>query len=806
MYQSLFVRLLAMLMLSTQMGIQAQDITQTIRGSVIDLETNSPLLAATLAVYHDSVLVTASTSDSDGYFRIENIPVGRYSVVCSFIGYRRAVIPDVIVNSVKEVILSVQMEESPLEIEEIQVSATGKKGTALNKLAYVSARTFSVEESQRYAGSRGDPARMAANFAGVQGNDDSNNDLVIRGNSPLGVLWRLEGVNIPNPNHFGVSGTTGGPVTILNNKVLSLSDFMTGAFPAEYGNSIAGVFDLRMRNGNNEKHEFSGQLGFLGTELMAEGPISKESKSSYMAAYRYSTMDIFHALGIDIGTDAVPRYQDISFKLNFPTRKQGNFSLFGIGGMSGIDILASEQLDPENDVIYGEEAMNEHFRTGMGVLGINYTRPLKSNSFLKLTLSASREHQSNHLDKVYRHIEEGLYVVDSIMEPYIGYRSDQHKYSVSLFWNKKLNRQHSLKTGLVHDVYRFDMVDSIYNETQLGYVTRLDHNGYAFLSQPFVQWKYKSSKKATVTAGIHGQLFNMEHNTSWSLEPRLGIRYQAGKRNAFGFGTGLHSQMVPTYIYFAGLTSSNGLFVQPNINLGFLKSYHNVVSWDYTITSNMRIKLETYYQYLYNIPVEHHSSSYSVLDEGHDLSRFFPDSLINNGKANNFGMELTVEKFFSKSYFLLFTASLYDAKRTGSDEINYDAVFNGGYVLNALGSKEFTWGVKRKSTFTIGGKLTLAGGKRYTPIDLDASDIAGEAVYIDALRNSMQFTPYLRADLKMNYRINAQRVTHELGLDIVNITDRDNVLKQTYISGGDPPVQEVYQLGILPIFYYRIDF
>ncbi|MEN8229476.1 MAG: carboxypeptidase regulatory-like domain-containing protein [Bacteroidota bacterium] len=806
MYQSLFIRLLAMLMLSTQISIQAQEISQTVRGSVVDLETNTPLLAATIAIYKDSILVVASTSDSNGDFRIENIPVGRYSVVSSFIGYREVVIPDVIVNSMKEVILSVQMEESPLEIAEIQVSATGQKGTALNKLAYVSARTFSVEESQRYAGSRGDPARMAANFAGVQGNDDSNNDLVIRGNSPLGVLWRLEGVNIPNPNHFGVSGTTGGPVTILNNKVLSLSDFMTGAFPAEYGNSIAGVFDLRMRNGNNEKHEFSGQLGFLGTELMAEGPICKESRSSYLAAYRYSTMDIFHALGIEIGTDAVPKYQDLSFKLNFPTKEQGNISLFGMGGKSAVDILASEQLDPDKGGIYGDEAMDEHFRTGMGVLGANYSRPTGTNSFLKLTISASREHQSNHLDKVYRHIDNGWYEIDSMWFSFIRYHSDQNRYSASCSWNKKLNKQHLLKTGFVYDLYRFDMDDSIYNETLLEYVTRLNHTGYAFLSQPFVQWKYKSSERMTITAGLHGQLLNLENTASWALEPRLGIRYQAGRRSTFGFGTGLHSQMLPTYIYFAGLTSSNGTFVQPNANLDFMNSYQNVLSWDYYLNSNMRVKLETYYQYLYNIPVEHHPSSYSVLDEGHNMSRFFPDSLVNKGTARNYGLELTMEKFFSKSYFLLFTASLYDARRTGSDGINYNTVFNGRYILNALGSKEFTWGINRRSTFTIGGKITLAGGKRYTPIDIAASDIAGEAVYIDALRNSMQFNPYLRADIKLNYRLNALKATHEFGLDIVNITDRDNVLKQTYISGNESPVQEVYQLGLLPIFYYKIDF
>ena len=802
----IIIKLMSILLIFCQVSGKAQDIAQNIRGSVVDRLTHNPLQAATVAVYSDSVLVGATISDTSGDFRIGNIHLGRYSIVVSYIGYRQAVIPDIIVNSTKEIVLPVELEESTQEIKEISINATAGKGNAINKLAYASARTFSAEESERFAGSRGDPARMASNFAGVQGNDDSNNDLVIRGNSPLGVLWRMDGVNIPNPNHFGVSGTTGGPVSILNNKVLSLSDFMSGAFPAEYGNSVAGVFDLRMRNGNNEKNEFSAQLGFLGTEISAEGPLSDKGKSSYLAAYRYSTMAIFQALGINIGTDAVPKYQDLSFKLNFPTNKKGNISLFGIGGVSAIDILASEQLDPKDDAIFGDEAMNEHFRTGMGVLGANYSRTFGTDSYIKLTLSSSLEHQSNHLDKVYRHIEDGFFKIDSIMEPHNGYHSNTSKHSVSFNWNKRINKEQSIRAGITSDIYIFDMLDSIFNESYKSYKIRLNHSGPAFLLLPYLQWKINPSEKINYTAGLHGQVLNLAGNMSKAVEPRLGFKYQINSRNSLGFSSGLHSQMLPAYIYFAILPEKTLNDAKPNMGLDFIKSYHNVLTWDHAISQKMRIKLETYYQYLFNVPVEYSSSSYSVLDEGHDLSRFFPDSLVNKGKGQNMGMEFTLEKFFSNSYFLMFTSSLYDSKRTGSNGKSYDAIFNGRYIVNALGSKEFSWGENRKSTFTIGGKITLAGGKRYTPINIAASDIAGEAVYFDEQRNSMKFSHYFRADIKLNYRVNARNTTHEAGLDIINITNRENILKQTYVHGGDPAVRELNQLGMLPLFYYKIDF
>lgn len=256
-------------------GAQSQELTQTIRGTVLDMDSRMPLIGATVAIYKDSTLLAGSSADVNGAYRIESVPIGRYTLVASFLGYTEIVRPDIIVNSGKEVVVPLKMEESVVKMKEVQVTASRNLGEAMNEMATVSARTFSVEETERYAGSRGDPARMASNFAGVQGADDSRNDIVVRGNSPLGILYRLEGIDIPNPNHFAIAGSSGGPISVLNNKVMGNSDFFTGAFPAEFGNSIAGVFDIQLRNGNNEQHEFTGQFGLFGTEITAEGPLKK---------------------------------------------------------------------------------------------------------------------------------------------------------------------------------------------------------------------------------------------------------------------------------------------------------------------------------------------------------------------------------------------------------------------------------------------------------------------------------------------------------------------------------------------------
>lgn len=320
----------------------AQKPTQTVRGTITDKQSKEPLIGASI-VWLDSSIFIGTTADINGNFRLNNIPVGRQSFKISFLGYRETVITSIITSG-KEVVLNIELEQSVVTAKAVTIVAEKQKDKPNNELTTVSARSFTIEETSRYAGSVGDPSRMAANYAGVSGANDSRNDIIIRGNSPTGLLWRLNGIEIPNPNHFGSLGTTGGPISILNNNVLDKSDFLTGAFPAEYGNVLAGVFDLQMRTGNNEKNEFMAQVGFNGFEAGAEGPISKKQGSSYLINYRYSTLGVFSALGINFGTGtAVPKYQDVSFNINLPTNKAGKFTLFGMGGISGIEVLEKDR-------------------------------------------------------------------------------------------------------------------------------------------------------------------------------------------------------------------------------------------------------------------------------------------------------------------------------------------------------------------------------------------------------------------------------------------------------------------------------
>lgn len=790
----------------------AQTPTQTLRGKVVEAEAQYPLPGASVVLTSDTTTLRGSVTDLEGNFKIEKIPVGRHSLKVSFTGFEDVIIANIVLSSAKETVLNISMKESATALAEVIIKAT-RDGDASNEMALVGASSFTVDETERYAGSRGDPARMASNFAGVMGADDSRNDIVIRGNSPQGVLWRMEGINIPNPNHFNIPGTAGGPVSMINNKTLSNSDFYTGAFPSEFGNSIAGVFDLKLRPGNNSKHEFSGQFGFLGTEIFAEGPLSKKSGASYLATYRYSTLAIFSKLGIDIGTTAVPRYQDAAFKLNFPRANNGSFSVFGLMGNSHTDILISTQEEGERN-IYGANDRDQYFSSGAITLGASYKQPLSKSSYVTAAVAYSKEQTWAHHDYIYGHVDaDDKFVVD-MLDPILEYTFETSKASANIFYAKKLNAANTINFGINSDLYFFDFLDSAKNITvndpdSGSWRVRWKAQDQALLVQPFVQWKHNFGHHTELVAGLHSQYFSLG-NAFVPLEPRFGLRYKPSDKNSWSFGVGLHSQMQAPYLYYYGdKTDPVGNPILENKGMGFTRSMQVVGGYQRMLSPVLRMKVEAYYQYLFQIPVDKTiASSFSLVNTGAGFSRFFPLALQNTGTGRNYGAELTLEHFFSNGYLFLLTGSLFEAKYQGSDDVWRDTDFNGNYVLNALFTKE--WKLGGKNSFALGGKITTAGGRRTGPVDSTASARQLEVVYASDTRNSEQFRPYFRADVKINYRINRPKVTHEIGLDLVNIFGTQNILQLTWAPDPyDPsanPIREEYQLGFLPLFYYRIDF
>lgn len=783
-----------LLFLALPFSLSAQDLVQTIRGRVLDAQSQSPLPFANVRVLGADPIIGA-TADAEGLFKLSNVPVGRVSLEVSFVGYSPITLSNLVLTSGKELLLmNITLEELLNEMEEVVVTAETNKAETNTDLATVSARSFNVEETSRYAGSRNDPARMASNFAGVSGANDGRNDIIIRGNSPSGLLWRLEGVDIPSPNHFSALGTTGGPVSMLNNNLLDKSDFMTAAFPSQYGNALAGVFDLQMRNGNNEKHEFLGQIGFNGFEAGAEGPLSRKHRGSYLINYRYSTLAVFDKLGMGAGTGAaVPYYQDLSFKIDLPTLKAGRFSVFALAGKSSIDLLGSEADTTETD-LYGNRSRDIYNSTQMAVVGFNHRYFFNESTYSNLVLAASQSREANEVDSV------GL--TDRSIHPF--YQSDFaiNKFTINYSINKKVNASNQITAGFIGHLYRLNLIDSVYEHSNNGFITVHDFNGQSRLDQLYTTWQHRFSEEWILNAGLHFMHFSL--NGSTSLEPRMGLKYKFTPAQSLSLGYGLHSQLQALQSYFYETLLDNGTYIQTNKDLTFAKSHHIVASYDYNFRPTMRLKLETYYQSVYNAAIEQRASSFSQLNSGADFGIPDVDSLINGGTGRNMGIEMTLEKFFSKQYYFLFTTSLFDSKYTGSDGIERNTAFNGRYVINALAGKEFNLGSAQK-VLSIDWKVTLAGGRYTTPIDLAKSQQIGETRYDHTQAFTNKLDDYFRTDLKLSFKLNKKKLTHEWAIDFQNLFNTQNIFNQSYNAEADKIVTN-YQLGIFVVPQYRIYF
>ncbi|MGM0579516.1 MAG: TonB-dependent receptor [Bacteroidota bacterium] len=766
--------------------------TQNLRGTIVDQITQSPLPGASVKII-DSDPLKGTTTDANGQFLLEDVPIGRINLEVSYIGYETIFINQLQVTSGKEVVLELELQESIEELSEVKVKAKQNPQNASNDLALVSARGFDMEETNRYAGARNDPARMAQNFAGVSGANDSRNDIIIRGNSPSGVLWRLEGIDIPNPNHFGALGTTGGPVSILNNNLLAKSDFMTSAFPAEYGNATAGVFDLKMRKGNSYKREHIFQVGFNGFELGTEGPIGKENGASYLLNYRYSTLALMDEVGLSPGTgNAVPNYQDFSAKVDVPTEKLGKFSLFAIGGKSNIDLLGTETDTTETD-LYSEVSQNIYNSAKMGVVGLSNTQYYNEDTYGILSFSADYTYTGNIVDS--------LSTENRNPQPF--YRSNYGltKYRAQYHFHQKINAKHNYVAGFNYDILSFNLQDSIYRASNDDFRNLRNEQGVSGLAQGFFQWQFRLSEKLDATAGLHYQYF--EFNGSQQIEPRLGVNYQLNNRNSLKFGYGLHSQLQVMPIYFLESQTAEGK-LRTNENLDFTKSHHFVAGFNHQFNRDFKLKAEAYYQHLYDVAVERNSSSFSMLNAGADFGVPDVDSLVNSGIGRNYGIEMTLEKSFSDNYYFLVTASVFESKYQGSDKKWRNTAFNSEYVLNGLFGREFELGSKNR-VLSIDLKSTYAGGQYVTPIDLEASRQAKEAVYDNENAYSMKNPDYFRTDFKISFRMNSKKLTHEWALDIQNVFNTQNLFRRTY----NPETEQIVknnQLGIYPIPQYRLTF
>ena len=676
---------------NTIQATQPTQATQTIRGQVCDVASGDPIIGVTVQIDDEST--ATAISDIDGNFVIMNVPVGRHSIKASYIGYEPVVLKEQLLSSGKELVLNLRMRERISELGEVVVKPRVNKQMPLNEMAQVGARMFSVEEASRYAGGMTDPARTASMFAGVA-TGGATNGISIHGNSPQMLQWRVEGIEVYNPNHFAdITGAGGGIFTSLNGTVLANSDFLTGAMPAEFGNALSGAFDMKMRVGNNNKYEHAIQVGTLGVDFASEGPLGKNTKASYLINYRYSFLEIakkLHAINMENET---LDYQDLSFKLNFPTIHAGTFSVWFTGLVdnyeNGVpDVSEWETLWDSNDSWSRQ-------RSCAG--GLTHLFRFKSGGTLRSSIAYTGS---------YTRLAENDYDEQLSKTPAMSGRNVSWNLIASMQHQHKFSSRYTMQNGFEHQHLNFhawlDYIKIIRGPMYRVY----ESEGSTGLTRFYTNHKLSLNRRLSMVAGVNVMWFNL--NDQWLVEPRISFQYKTSPSSTLSVAYAQNSRKETTDTYFV----VNEVGHNPNADLGLTRSHHISASFAQRLGDNAMLKIEPYWQYLFDVPVEE-GTTFSIIN--HRL--FFQDrNLVNEGVGRNYGLDFTLERYLKDGYYGMLTATVFKSEYRDAQGEWHHSRHDRGYITNILGGKEWMVGRSRKNVFGLNGRLTLMGGDRYTPM------------------------------------------------------------------------------------------
>ena len=701
------------LAIATMMAMKAQAQNQTVRGNVCDMASGEPMIGVTITV--ENGITISGVSDVDGNFVINNVPVGRHSVRATYIGYEPVLLKEQLVTSGKELVLNLRMQENFSELDEVIVKPRVNKQLPLNEMAQVGARMFSVEEATRYAGGMADPARTASMFAGVA-TGGATNGISIHGNSPQMLQWRIEGVEVNNPNHFAeITEAGGGVFTSLNGTVLANSDFLTGAMPAEFGNALSGAFDMKMRVGNNSKYEHAVQVGTLGVDFASEGPLGKNSKASYLVNYRYSFLEIakkLHAINMEKET---LDYQDLSFKLNLPTTNAGTFAVWFTGL---VDNYENEAPDvSERETLW--DSNDSWSRQRNCALGLTHTYRFRSGGTIRSNVAFTG---------TYRKLGVNDYDEQMNMMPDMRGRNAEWNVIVSTQHQHKFSSRYTMQNGFEHRHMDF--------HTWLDYIQEIggplyrvyDSDGNTGLTRLYTNHRIALSQRFSTVAGVNMMWFNL--NNQFLVEPRVSVQYKTSPSSTLSLAYALNSRKETTDTYFVRAPLSSPLGGKTdgsvtnqslpqgggqegaNKDLGLTRSHHVSLSFAQRLGENAMLKIEPYWQWLFDVPVEK-GTTYSILN--HNL--FYQDRvLVNEGAGRNYGIDFTLERYLKDGLYGMLTATLFKSEYRDAQGEWHHSRHDRSWITNILGGKEWMVGKARKNVFGINGRLTLMGGDRYTPI------------------------------------------------------------------------------------------
>jgi hypothetical protein len=783
--------------------LMAQTPTQTVRGRVVGFENNETLVGASVSLSGTKLM---TLTDTFGIFKIENVPVGRYDLSVSFVGFKPYEMPDLWVQSGKEVVLDLKLSPSAQNLETFTTTSS----------RFGSQTALSINNSQdylKYPANFNDPARMITYLPGAATDNDQGNNISVRGNTPNAMQWYLEGAEIVNPNHLSNAGTpsdrttaNGGGVLILGANMMESANFYKGALSADKGGALTSIMDLNLRRGNDSKRQSSVSLGLIGTEAGTEGYFSPPTPeggdksrnspfggrgASYLVHYRYSTIGLLSKMGIPLGDEAIT-YQDLTYNFNLPTQKAGNFNLFGMHGFSD-NIFKNK---PKKEWVTEKDSQDISFKNFMNVVGLKHSVGLSKKAIWNTVVAYSW--LKNSRNAVGFDTSKTLVATEN-------FENEQAK----LFVKTKVDWQWKLGTWHIGTAIKNEDISYIQNQKKGGFSRANKISGQEYWLQPFVEWESHISESLQYHLGLrasvlsHRKQFTNRAKPTKYIEPSLGLQYNGRDNSVISLNFSVQSQTLSPTVNRVYQTTYSRVAYDTAFILS--RSGNANLNFRFNVTNKISADFSAYYQVL---------SGPSIVGTGYVTAfdeletRFFLTQRGYNAKGRNIGFEVDINRSISKGYHWRLNMSIYDSK-IGSSSLSSiflrNSPYNGHYIINALAGKEWTVGKNQNKFWGINAHILLRGGFRETPIDETASKKANQMVYDYTKPFSLQLKDYFRTDLSVYFKRNRLKWSSTLQLDIQNLTNQRNE-GWHYFDRFTKKVETKYQLGVIPNLSYKVDF
>ncbi|MCK5455302.1 MAG: TonB-dependent receptor [Calditrichia bacterium] len=747
--------------------VQASDIsTGRVEGRLIDAETKMPLIGANILIINT---VLGAASDMEGEFVIENVPVGNYSLQFRYIGYKSVIKTDVIIRPGRRSFVQAELNMAAISSDEVVVTAGYFNQKSDQPLSLAN---FSREEIRRAPGSAGDVSRIILGLPSLAKMDDQSNNLIVRGGSPLENTFYIDNMEMPNINHFPTQGASGGAIGILNVDLIEDVDFHTGGFSAVYGDKLSSIMNINFREGNRSRYDVQLDLNFAGFGGVAEGPLL--NKGSWLVSARRSYLD-FLVKTVNVGSTMAPSFGDYQGKLVYDLNPAHKLTLIGI--------YADEHNSPdqetaiENDMVFFGNQDNYQ-----SMLGVNWQALWQKIGYSNTSITYNGA----------RFVED-FYETGS-GDPLGRNRSFEQSITFRNVNHFKLHPNHSLEIGaeikaLNSDFnnYQDEYSDAFGNLVPASYVLEeiREHKVSGFASYIF-----KPMPSLTTTMGFRSDYFS--YNNNFHLSPRIAFSYQLNSRLKINGATGVYYQNLPLLL----LVSSDR-----NRDLKDLYAVHYIAGMEYLLTASTRMTMEFYQKNYRDFPIDLTQPGLFLLDEVfYKQGYVFNNQQLNSvGKAYSRGIELMIQKKLARDFYGLASASFFRTRYQGADDTWRNRIFDNRLIVSIEG------GYKPNSRWEFSLRWIYAGGRPFTPYDVEASQALNRGVYDESQINEDRYPAYHSLNVRFDRRFHFSRSNLILYLSVWNTYNRQNV-SAYFWNQTENKQGTIYQFSMLPIFGLEFEF